>query len=203
MNFPLDPAVGKSEPAITQLFGANPHDYARFGYPGHNGLDLWTGSEPPYVYSIEKGAVEKVGWEERGYGKYVVIVHEGGWRTYYAHLSQVHVLPGSRLAASAALGLMGATGFATGLHLHLGVRYAAQCNPPYRGFVDPLPLLRGEPLRIFTGKAYEDVTFYPEGASAPKPPGANPALPALVGVPPALFVARRGSKTVYRMRRYF
>ncbi len=197
MNYPLE------KPAITQEFGADPASYARFGYPGHNGLDLWTAREPPYVYNIEPGVVEKVGWEEQGYGKYVVIAHAGGWRTYYAHLSQVHVLPGSRLAASTALGLMGATGFARGAHLHLGVRYAAARAPAYKGYVDPLPLLRGEPLRLLSGAGEEEVILQPAEAAAPTPPAAHPPAAALLGVPPALFVARRGNKTLYRMRRYF
>ena len=43
MIFPLQ------DPLVTQPFGANPSDYTRFGYPAHNGLDLWTAEIPPMV----------------------------------------------------------------------------------------------------------------------------------------------------------
>ena len=63
----------------------------------------------------------------------VVVAHGGGVRTLYAHLASVTVALGSRVRAGSPLGLMGATGHATGPHLHFEVRV--------RGLaVDPLPL---------------------------------------------------------------
>ncbi len=53
MNYPL------CNPVLTQPFGANPGDYARFGYPGHNGADFWTDDEPPVVLAIETGKSSK------------------------------------------------------------------------------------------------------------------------------------------------
>ena len=108
-------------PVITQEFGANPGSYDQFGYPGHNGLDLWTAESPPYVFSISDGQVEKVGWEAAGYGKYVVVLHDL-YHAYYAHLDSVVVRPGQVLAAGSTIGLMGSTGFSTAPHLHLGIR---------------------------------------------------------------------------------
>lgn len=195
MNWPLDPTQGMSEPTITQFFGENPDIYARFGYPGHNGLDLWTDRVPATVYAIEAGRVEKVGWEAGGYGKYVALVHEGGWRSYYAHLNAVYVLPGSALAPGAPLGLMGSSGNSSGPHLHLGVRCPDACNPPYKGYVDPLPLLRGEPLAIHAGGEIE------RAASSPSSAAARPALPkgAQVFVPGKT----RGKKTMFRRVKWF
>ncbi len=194
MNWPLDPTTGKCEPTITQLFGENPGGYARFGYPGHNGLDLWTDHVPAIVYAIEAGTVEKVGWEGDGYGKYVTLYHEGGWRTYYAHLSAVYVLPGEALKASAALGLMGSTGNSSGPHLHLGVRCPAVCNPPYKGYVDPLPLLRGAPLAIHAGGQVERAAFDPSPADRPAlPKGTQLFTPGKT----------RGKKTMFRRVKWF
>lgn len=194
MNWPLDPLTGCMEPTLTQLFGENRRDYLRFGYPGHNGLDLWTDHAPPIVYAIDAGSVEKVGWESSGYGKYVVLNHEGGWRSYYAHLSAVYVLPGDRLRPSAPLGLMGSTGNSSSPHLHLGIRYQTASNPAYKGYVDPLPLLRGEPLTLHTGRGFEPITFYPSPADRPTlPPNVQIFIPGKT----------RGNKTLFKRQRYF
>ena len=93
MNYPI------TTPTITQYFEANPQDYTQWGYPGHNGLDLWTADRPAFIFAVEQGIVEKVGYEQGGYGKYIVIRHEK-FRSYYAHLSEVYAAPGAVCAAS-------------------------------------------------------------------------------------------------------
>lgn len=191
MNMPLETLGGQPLPAITQRFGANPGVYDRFGYPGHNGLDLWTDARPPRVFCIAPGQVEKVGWEAGGYGKYVVVRHPGGWRSYYAHLERVSALPGQRLEGGDPLGWMGSTGFSSGPHLHLGIRLDDPAGA-YRGYIDPLPVLLGETLLP---------ALPPEEAAAPAQPAPGSARPAVLQ--PARLVIQRGRKTVYRMRRIF
>lgn len=70
-----------------------------------------------------------------GYGLLVVIAHASGLRSYYAHLSRVDVRVGERVRAGQQIGLVGATGSATGPHLHFELRLRGAA-------VDPLPALR-------------------------------------------------------------
>ena len=65
----------------------------------------------------------------------MTIAHRDGVRTMYAHLSRVDVRVGQRVRTGARVGLVGATGDATGPHLHFEVRLRGAA-------VDPLPALR-------------------------------------------------------------
>jgi peptidoglycan hydrolase-like protein with peptidoglycan-binding domain len=108
----------------------------RFGPRGswfHPGLDFAapTGTR---VHAARAGRVAFAGWDAGGYGEMVVLDHGGGVTTRYAHLSRIAVSAGTRVAAGATIGRVGATGHATGPHLHfeLRVRDAA---------TDPLPAM--------------------------------------------------------------
>jgi murein DD-endopeptidase MepM/ murein hydrolase activator NlpD len=64
----------------------------------------------------------------------VVVRHRLGYETYYAHLSAISVAVGQAVAGGTRIGLVGATGDATGPHLHFEVRH--------NGIpIDPVPLL--------------------------------------------------------------
>jgi len=100
----------------------------------HPGLDL----PAPYgarVRAARTGRVVKAGWDSGGYGYLVVLRHGSGVRTFYAHLSHISVHRGQRVAAGARVGRVGASGEATGPHLHFEVRRRGAA-------VDPLPALR-------------------------------------------------------------
>lgn len=117
---------------ITQYFGKtkfatkNPQIY---NGAGHTGLDF----RAPYgtrVRAASSGAVEGVGNTDniRGcysYGKWVLIKHNNGLSTLYAHLSRIKVDSGQKVAAGETIGYSGQTGYATGPHLHFTV-YASQ-----------------------------------------------------------------------------
>ena len=57
-----------------------------------------------------------------GYGNLVVLAHGSGVTSWYGHLSRILVSPGQRVARGTTVGLVGATGDATGPHLHFEVR---------------------------------------------------------------------------------
>jgi peptidoglycan hydrolase-like protein with peptidoglycan-binding domain len=57
-----------------------------------------------------------------GYGKLVIVQHNAGVTTLYAHLSKILVTPGRPIAGGTVLGLVGQSGEATGPHLHFEVR---------------------------------------------------------------------------------
>ncbi len=88
----------------------------------HPAWDFHASYEP--VYAIGSGKVVRVRWQSWGYGLYVDIDHGGGWVTRYAHLSQVTVGLGKTVSRGQKIAISGATGWATGPHLHFEVR----CN---------------------------------------------------------------------------
>jgi murein DD-endopeptidase MepM/ murein hydrolase activator NlpD len=107
----------------------------RFGPRGngfHPGIDLPapTGTG---VAAAGPGRVAYAGWMD-GYGLLVVVAHRAGVRTFYAHLSRAEVRVGTRVAAGYEIGRVGATGEATGPHLHFEVRVRGAA-------VDPLTAL--------------------------------------------------------------
>ena len=68
------------------------------------------------------GVVGKVAYDN-GYGRFIVILHDNGLETRYAHLSDTLVMTGQRVESGDAIALSGNTGHSTGPHLHLEARY--------------------------------------------------------------------------------
>jgi len=129
---------------ITQLFGENPQFYKRWGYAGHNGIDWGIPNGTP-VKAAADGTVDKVGFENGGYGNFVKMSHMDGdtkYYTYYAHLHSTSVQAGQKISAGTVVGLSNNTGASTGPHLHFGVKIDGQ-NPDYKGYLDPMPFLTG------------------------------------------------------------
>jgi murein DD-endopeptidase MepM/ murein hydrolase activator NlpD len=109
----------------------------RFGPRGnafHAGVDFtaWYGA---LVRAGARGRVVWAGWNSGGYGFLVKVRHRHGVRSFYAHLSRVFVRRGQWIGAGTRLGRVGATGHATGPHLHFEVRV-------HGAAVNPLPALR-------------------------------------------------------------
>jgi murein DD-endopeptidase MepM/ murein hydrolase activator NlpD len=86
----------------------------------HNGVDYGAPSGTP-VRAVGEGVVEFSGWQN-GYGNVVHIRHGDDRSTVYAHLSRVDVAKGERVEQGAVIGAVGATGWATGPHLHFEVK---------------------------------------------------------------------------------
>jgi murein DD-endopeptidase MepM/ murein hydrolase activator NlpD len=108
----------------------------RFGPRGnrfHSGVDF----PAPYGWNVRaarRGRVRFVGFLS-GYGRTLIVAHGRGVRTLYGHLSAATVRPGERVSTGERIGRVGATGNATGPHLHFEVIV--------RGArVDPLRALR-------------------------------------------------------------
>jgi hypothetical protein len=130
---------------ITQNFGENPGLYAQWGYPGHNGIDFGIPNGTP-VLAAAKGVVDKVSFEDGGYGNYVKLRHADGaatFYTYYAHLMQASVAAGQSVEAGAVIGHSNNTGASTGPHLHFGLRTSDQSGT-YKGYIDPLTYLNDQ-----------------------------------------------------------
>ena len=83
----------------------------------HQGLDLRGARNTP-ILAAHPGRVIYVGQGFRGYGKMVMVEYNGKWASLYAHLNQIHVRQGDYVNIGDAIGGMGRTGRATGVHLH-------------------------------------------------------------------------------------
>jgi murein DD-endopeptidase MepM/ murein hydrolase activator NlpD len=84
--------------------------------------------------SAAAGRVTFAGVSSGGWGRLVTIAHTRGTRTLYAHLSTVAVHVGQRVQAGQRIGRVGASGRASGPHLHFEVQVRGAA-------VDPLPAL--------------------------------------------------------------
>ena len=99
----------------------------------HLGVDYGATTGTP-VRTVGDGIVEFAG-VQNGYGNVVMVKHDGSNTTLYAHLSKINVRPGQRVQQGENVGLVGATGWATGPHLHFEFRV----NGVHK---DPLTLAR-------------------------------------------------------------
>jgi murein DD-endopeptidase MepM/ murein hydrolase activator NlpD len=81
------------------------------------------------VRSVGAGTVEVAG-QQSGYGNVVEVKHDGAHSTLYAHLSSIDVKPGQRVEQGQRLGGVGATGWATGPHLHFEFRVGGVHKDP-------------------------------------------------------------------------
>lgn len=87
----------------------------------HQGLDLANTMGSPIVAS-DGGKVIYSAFNTGGYGYLVIIDHENGYQTYYAHCSKLLVSVGDRVAQGDEIALIGSTGDSTGPHCHFEVR---------------------------------------------------------------------------------
>ncbi len=86
----------------------------------HKGIDIARPSDRT-IKAADNGVVVSAGWDDGGYGNKVVIDHQNGFRTVYAHMDSISVSAGQKVEKGSQLGIMGSTGFATGVHLHFEV----------------------------------------------------------------------------------
>lgn len=114
----------KTEPSGRPVGGVLTQNF----HPGHNGLDFGIVVGTPVEATMD-GKVVHAGWNNQGYGN-LVIVDNGTYKTYYAHLSSIPVAVGDSVTAGTTIGLSGNTGNSTGPHLHYEIR---QNNVP----IDP------------------------------------------------------------------
>lgn len=115
---------------ITQFFGNT--QFAQSGAyngEGHNGMDFRASVGSP-VYATANGTIQGTGDTDAypgcySYGQWILISHDNGLATLYAHLSLRDVSSGQYVRKGELIGYSGNTGYSTGPHLHLTV-YAAE-----------------------------------------------------------------------------
>lgn len=122
LKYPVDNVT------ITQYFGNTPFSSRNpqvYNGAGHNGIDFSAKVGTP-IYSAEAGVVLGTGNTDTAcsgvsYGKWVLIRHNNGLTTLYAHLSVISVTSGEVVGVRQKIGLSGNTGYSTGPHLHFTV----------------------------------------------------------------------------------
>ncbi len=109
--------------------GVGPRRHPVFGYRScHTGIDLAAGTGTP-IAAAATGIVTAV-TTLRAYGRVIVIAHNGGLSTMYAHLSRFNVSVGQGVAVGDTIGFVGSSGWSTGPHLHFEVHVnATPFNP--------------------------------------------------------------------------
>jgi murein DD-endopeptidase MepM/ murein hydrolase activator NlpD len=100
-------------------------------WSGHLAIDIAAGEGAP-IYASDNGVVVYAGSIGGGYGNMIMIDHNNGYHTLYAHLSTVAVFCGQNVSQGQYIGLAGSTGNSTGAHLHFEIRYlGGYINPWY------------------------------------------------------------------------
>lgn len=109
----------------------------------HSGVDFlsFNYGGDGVVYPICSGRVSSIVKNDKSYGNYVVVTHPNGYISLYAHLKTIIVKTNMLVTEDVALGFEGATGNATGKHLHLEVHKGKYSYP---SSINPLTFIEGE-----------------------------------------------------------
>lgn len=132
-----------TQPASASDPGGSRQRVIRFAWPTHGVITQYFWQYHPGIdiaaevgtqeFAADGGQVIFAGWGS--YGIYVEIDHGNGFHTIYGHMSAVLVKAGQTVTQGQVIGLMGATGRASGPHLHFEIRYQGVPQNP----IDLLP----------------------------------------------------------------
>jgi murein DD-endopeptidase MepM/ murein hydrolase activator NlpD len=116
----------------------------------HTGVD-WSAPRGTAIIASGNGVVEEAGWSS-GYGRHTVIRHTNGYKTSYSHQSGIAkgVSEGARVRQGQVIGYVGATGLATGSHLHYELIVNGTKVDPMRVRLPVSRVLKDEELQAFT-----------------------------------------------------
>ncbi|MBQ5545401.1 MAG: M23 family metallopeptidase, partial [Clostridia bacterium] len=99
-------------------------------YVFHTGIDL-AAPQGSSIYAMKAGKVVRSAYDS-GYGNFVIIEHDNGVRTLYAHCQKRKVSAGDTVRQGQVIALVGSTGHSTGPHLHLEFRVdGRRCDPEW------------------------------------------------------------------------
>jgi len=118
---------------VRELFGK---------YNFHDGIDIPSMVDTP-VYSIQNGVIKYIGFDDNGYGNYIIILHSNSYKSIYGHLSEEQLVNiGDTINAKQIIAYVGpkilsngmSNGNTTGPHLHFSI------YSNYGKSIDPLTL---------------------------------------------------------------
>jgi murein DD-endopeptidase MepM/ murein hydrolase activator NlpD len=115
----------------------------------HQGIDFGAPTGTP-IFAAGNGVVEEIGWKN-GYGKYIKLRHNGTYETAYAHTSRFAsgLQKGSKVKQGQVIAYVGATGHATGPHLHFEIMVNGQHVNPSSVKTVSSDKLNGPALKAF------------------------------------------------------
>jgi len=115
------------------IYPTDRHYLSGFDYnekTNHRAIDL-AGMEGDNIYASDGGVVVYAGANSYGYGIMVMIDHGTGFQSLYAHMSNIFVSCGENVTQGEVIGSVGATGHASGPHLHFEVRTTSTVINPW------------------------------------------------------------------------
>ena len=121
------PSIWPTEGKITSLFGKRKHPIKK-RVRLHTGVDI-ANLLSTDIISTAAGLVIYAGLRG-GYGKTVIIDHDNGFETYYAHAKKLLVRKGDKVDRGTVIAKMGSTGLSTGSHLHYEIRFNGEPLDP-------------------------------------------------------------------------
>lgn len=115
----------------------SPYGYRADPFTGvrsfHTGIDMAIATGTPILASMD-GKIATAGWNNV-YGNYVIITHDNGYQTLYAHMQKYVVATGQKVTQGTTIGYVGSTGYSTGPHLHFSVYKNSK-------LIDPMTVLK-------------------------------------------------------------
>lgn len=133
---------------ITSGFAMRFHPILQ-SWRAHRGVDYGAPTGTP-VRTVADGVVEFAG-VQNGYGNVIEVRHSSGRSTVYAHLSRIGVRKGERVSQGETIGAVGATGWATGPHLHFEFKLNGEQQ-------DPLSIAKGSEAVMIPSAQRADFT---------------------------------------------
>ena len=126
-KFSRTPSIWPTTGRISSRFGVRRHPIFG-GLRPHEGIDIYASKGTPIVATAD-GKVVRAGWKP-GYGLTLLIDHESGYQTFYAHCSKLKKKKGDVVKRGDVIALVGNTGITTGSHLHYEVRIDGRSVDP-------------------------------------------------------------------------
>ncbi|MFZ3481875.1 M23 family metallopeptidase [Sphingomonas sp. 3-13AW] len=151
---------------VSSNFG--PRHHPILGYTRmHKGMDFRAGYGTP-ILAVQTGYVRTAGWNSGGYGNHIELQHGAGLTTTYSHMSRLTARAGQLVQQGQIIGYVGATGLATGPHLHYELRRHGQAIDPATVKFTSTSQLTGSDLAGYRARLGQLLSL-PLGRSPEKP----------------------------------
>ena len=118
---PQQPAAAPQAPAESFRWPAKGRVISGYGTSGNEGINIAV-PEGTAVKAAEDGTVAYAGSDVKGYGKLVLVRHQNGYVSAYAHNGEIDVKPGEKVKRGQTIAKSGASGNVTSPQLHFEIR---------------------------------------------------------------------------------